>query len=431
MRNVRALAQRLSTSDFVRHGLLVFIASMTINVLGYGFHFAISRRVGVEQYGVLSALNALLMTSLVFGQIAGIVVVKYAAEFRVTGDRAHLAALARKLVQLGAVATAIVIAVGILLARPLADYLRVSDVAAVALTTTIIGITIATPALRAVFQGVEDFTTWALSTVLESFVKFAAGVAFVYAGFGVVGAFAGWALGSTIAIAYTAVVLLRRFGREPDAPLSIDMRRLVKTMAGVSLATVLLTGISNTDVLVVKHFVDPRTAGLYGALALAGRILFFLVGFVPIVVLPKASNLALAGKSAIGVLVQAFAISALLSGVGLVGYALFPKFVVTSLAGAAFAGATPYVFTYGIAMVLLAGINVVVMYKIGIHRFDFIVPLGLCAVGEIVGISLHHATLYDVITVLIIGNGIALVASSFGLNAPARASGTARAGVAA
>jgi len=431
LRNPRALVRRLSASDFVRHGLLVFIATMAINVFGYGFHFAISRRVGVEQYGVLSALNALLMISLVFGQIAAIVVVKYAAEFRVTDNRAHLGALARKLVRFGAIATAVVIAFGIVVARPLASYLRIPDVAAVVLTTTIIGITIATPSLRAVFQGVEDFKTWALSAVLESLGKFVAGVAFVYAGFGVVGAFAGWALGSAISIAYTAVVLLRRFGREPDNTLSIDVRRLVKTMAGVSLATLLLTGISNTDVLVVKHFVDPRTAGLYGALALSGRILFFLVGFVPIVVLPRASNLALAGKSAIGVLVQAFAISALLSGIGLVGYAFFPKFVVTSLAGAAFAGATPYVFTYGIAMVLLAGINVVVMYKIGIHRFDFIAPLGLCAVGEVVGISLRHATLYEVIAVLVIGNGIALVASSFGLNAPVRTRGGVSASVAA
>ena len=420
MHNVARSAQRFAVSDFARHGLLVFVATMAINVFGYAFHFAISRRVGVEQYGVLSALNSLLMVSVVLSQIGATVVVKYAAEFRATDDRARLAALARKVVQIGAVATVAIAAAGFYAARPLAAYLRVSDVTAVALTTTIIGISFATPSLRAVFQGVEDFKSWALSTILESFVKLFAGVGLVYAGFGVVGAFVGWGVGSAIAVAYTAVVLVRRYRRVPGATLFIDTRRLAKTMAGVAVATILLTSVSNADVLVVKHFVDARTAGLYGALALAGRILLFLVGFVPIVVLPKASRLALAGRSSLGILLQAFAISAVMSGTGLVAYYFFPKLVVTSLAGPAFAGAAPYVFPYAVAMVLLAGLNVVITYKIGIHRFDFIAPLGVCAIGEIVGISLYHATLWDVILVLIVGNGLALVASSFRLDAPAR-----------
>ncbi|GAC1441871.1 MAG: hypothetical protein NVS2B8_14300 [Vulcanimicrobiaceae bacterium] len=431
MHNLQLSLQRFATSEFVRHGLLVFVASMAINVFGYAFHFAISRRIGVEQYGVLSALNSLLMISVVLSQIVATVVVKYAAEFRATDDRAHLAALVRKLVQYGAVATVVVIGLGIVAARPLATYLHVPDVMAVALTTTIIGISFATPSLRAVFQGIEDFGGWAISATLESFVKVLCGVALVYAGFGVVGAFVGWGTGSLISVSYTAIVLVRRFRRIPDAALHIDMRRLVRTMAGVSVATLLLTSIVNADVLVVKHFVDARTAGLYGALALAGRILMFLVGFVPIVLLPKASRLALAGRSAMGVLLQAFAISAAMSGAGLVGYYLFPRFVVTSLAGGAFADAAPYVFSYGIAMVILAGLNVVVAYKIGIHRFDFVVPLAICAIGEVVGIWMRHRTLWDVIFVLIVGNGLALVASSFRLDAPVRARDAAHVGAVA
>ncbi len=420
MRKFAPSVQRFANSEFARHGLLVFVASMAINVFGYGFHFAISRRVGVEQYGVLSALNSLLMVSIVLSQIAATIVVKYAAEFRVTDDGAHLAALVRILLRYGAIASGAVVACGIAVARPLAAYLHIADVAAVAVTTIIIAISLTTPSLRAVFQGIEDFRAWALSTILESLVKLIAGVALVSLGYGVLGAFVGWAIGSFIALLYTAVILVRRFRRVPDAVLFVDSRRLVQTMAGISVATILLTMISNVDVLLVKHFVDAQTAGLYGALSLAGRILMFLVAFVPIVILPKASRRALEGLSSVGVLVQAMGVSALLSGVGLLGYYFFPKFVVTSLAGGAFAAAAPHVFTYGIAMVLLAGINVVVAYKIGIHRFDFIVPLGLCAIGEIVGISLHHRTLDDVIVVLIVGNAIALVASGFRLTANVR-----------
>ncbi len=412
--------QRFTRSEFVRHGFVVFVATSLINVFGYAYHFAISRKVGVEQYGVLSALNSVLMISTVFSGIVATVVVKYAAEFRATDDRAHLAALVRRLTIYGSIAAAIVVVLGALAAGVIASYLKIASIPAVVLTTAIIGITIATPALRAVFQGIEDFNAFAISTCLESLFKLLVGVGLVYAGYGVVGAFLGWAVGSVIAVVYTAVVLLRRFRRVPDAVLYIDMRRLVKTMAGISAATVLLTSIANVDVLIVKHFADPTTAGLYGALALSGKILFFLVGFVPTVVLPKATRQALAGESPVGVFVQAVAVIAVMSGAGLVVYYFFPAFVITALAGASFAPAAPYVFAYGFAMVLLAALNVVVMYKIGIHRFDFVVPLAACAVGEIVGLSLHHRSLGDVIAVLIAGNGIALAASAYRVNAPLR-----------
>jgi hypothetical protein len=118
------------------------------------------------------------------------------------------------------------------------------------------------------------------------------------------------------------------------------------------------------------------------------------------------------------VFLQALGLSVAMSSAGLVVYYFFPALVVTTLAGASFAPAAPYVFTYGFAMVLLAGLNVVVVYKIGIHRFDFLVPLAVCAIGEVVGMSLYHRSLSDVIAVLVIGNLVALVSSAYRVTAP-------------
>ena len=418
MRRPLALALGFAASDFVRHGLLVFASTMLINVLGYAFHFAISRKIGVEQYGVLSALNAGFMISGVIGAIGSTIVVKYAAEFRALDDRAHLAALARKLSIYGSLAAVVAMIGGVAIAPAIAVYLKIGNVTAVALTMIVIGFGVVTPCLRGVFSGTEDFRRYAISTVLESTIKAIFGIGLVYAGFGVDGAFAGWACGSAIALAYTMIVLARRYRRVPGAPLYVDVSRLARTMAHVASATLLLSSIGYADVIVVKHFADPTTAGLYGALSLSGKILLFLVGFLPTVLLPKATRLALGGESSAGVFLQALGLSVAMSGAGLVVYYFFPTLVVTTLAGESFAPAAPYVFSYGLAMVLLAGLNVVVVYKIGIHRFDFVLPLALCAVGEIVGMSVYHRSLTDVIAVLLAGNALALVASSYRVTAP-------------
>ena len=416
-----ARLRALLRSDFLRHGFLVFVAMSAINVLGYAYHFAISRRIGVEQYGVLSALNAAIMVSTVVPAIATTIVVKYAAEFRAAGDRAHLAALVRGVLLYGSLTTLVVAAAGIALSGPISAYLRIANVWAVDITMAIVALGITTPTMRAVFVGIEDFAAFSISSVMESVIKAVASIALAYMGFGVVGAVDGWALGSAVAILYTGVTLGTRFRRMPGAKLWIDGRRLFVTTAGVALSTICVTSISYADVLIVKHYADPTTAGLYGALSLSGKILLFVASFVPTIVLPKATRQALGGESPVGVFVRALGLIVAISGAGLVVYYFFPAFIITSLAGASFAPAAPYVFSYGIAMVLLAALNVVVTYKIGIHRFDFVVPLAVCAAGELAGIAYRHASLGDVIAVLIVGNGVALAASAWRVTAPLRA----------
>ncbi len=417
LRETVARLAAFARSDFARHSLIVFAATMLVNALGYAFHFAISRRIGVVQYGVLSALNAGYMISLTFATILATVVVKYAAEYRAESDAlAKLHTFVRRLTAFGAAASAVVIGAGLLALRPIASFLRVDDLRAVALTVFIIGLTLSSLPMRAVFQGVEDFPTFAWLTSLESLIKAAVGITLVYLGYGVTGAFAGWAVGSVLSLIVTVIVLFGRYHGRQRAALRIDVRRLAHTMANVSAATLLLTVIGYFDVLIVKHYADPTTAGLYGALSLSGKILLFFVAFVPMIVLPKASRLALAGRSPLPVFLQALGLTAAISAAGLLVYGFAPGLIVTTLAGASFASAAPYVLPYGIAMVLLAALNVVVIYKIGIHRFDFIVPLAVVAVGEIAGISLRHRTLSSVIVVLIVGNAVALAASLFRVN---------------
>lgn len=186
---------------------------------------------------------------------------------------------------------------------------------------------------------------------------------------------------------------------------------------GSTAGTLALSSIGYLDVVIVKHVADPSTAGLYGALALSGKILLFVVAFVPTVVLPKASRMALGGRSSFPAFVRAMALVVAISTLGLVVYAVAPQAIVTALAGPAFASAAPYLLPYGIAMVLLAALGVVVSYKTGLHRFDLVAPLGAVAVGEAVGLWVHHRTLRDVIAVLIVGNALALVASLYRIDA--------------
>jgi O-antigen/teichoic acid export membrane protein len=408
-----ATVRRLKSSEFVRHGLLVFASTMIVNVAGFAYHLVVSRKIGVAGYGSLTALISGIMMTIVPSTILASITAKYAAEFRVLDDRLHLKALVRGIAFYVSAGAFAVVACGFALAGPIATYLHIDDKLSIDLTLAILGLNVVLPVARGVFQGLEDFAGFSLSIAIEAILRSGLATAFVFVGMGLRGALAGWLVGSLISLAYTLGVLLVRFNAAPKGELFLDLRRLAGTTFLVGSGTLITASLGNTDVILVKHFFDAQAAGLYGAVSFAGKMLLLVVGFVPTIVLPKATSRANAGGNPAPILFQALAIVAALAGSGLIVFYFFPTRIVTTLAGNAFAAGGPLVFSYALAMVLLAALNVVVTFKMGAHRFDFIGPLVLCAVGEVVAIALRHQTLAGVVQILIVGNALGLAASFY------------------
>jgi O-antigen/teichoic acid export membrane protein len=399
--------QRILRGDFVRHGLIVFASSSVVNLFNYVFHFFMSRRLGVVDYGALASILAGLVIVSVPSAILTMVVVRYAAEFKAVGDNVRLRVLGDRVMVLTTAAGVVALVLCFLLRSAVAHYLNIDDARAIAAAGLVLAASIVLPAIRGVVQGAQDFRQLALSTALEAWGKVMFGIAFVVAGFGLTGAIVGFACGSLVSLAYT-VRIVRRYAPTTAAHLRVDLRRLWVTTRGVALCTFALTSMSFADLLLVKHFFSPQVAGLYGAISLVGKVLLFVVGFVPTIVLPKATARATNGEPALPILLQAFAATFAISGTGLAIIELAPQLVIRTMAGAAFIGAAPYVFPYAIAMTLLAALSLVTAYQIGLARFRFVPVLLATAVGEVVAIQFSHGSLADVIRILLIGHFIAL-----------------------
>jgi O-antigen/teichoic acid export membrane protein len=232
-------------------------------------------------------------------------------------------------------------------------------------------------------------------------------VALVAMGLGVRGAMSGFLAATLASLMYAVVRVRTHLGRE-RGELLLDYARLTRVFGGIAASTVAVTSLSYMDVVLVKHFFDPKTAGIYSAVCLAGKVLLFILGIIPNVLLPKATSHAARGESAIGLFLQALGVSVLISVCGLAVLALAPGFVITVMAGRAFFAAAPYLFEYGLAMALLGNTMVVAAFKIAIHEFGYVFGLLAVAVGEIVGIYMFHDSLWQVVHILLIGNVLAL-----------------------
>ena len=401
--------ERLRASAMLKQSLLVFSAGMVLNVCGFVAHAVASRELGVTVYGGLYALiNAALIAALPAAFVAP-VVAQLAAEFRALHDDGHLRGLtdgvARGFAKLGIV----YVVVAVCGAIPFARFLHV-PVWSIPFVGLIAGAALFVSAMRALAQGTQDFIGYSVSNSIEGLAKVGGIGLLILAGLKLGGGIAGFLFGPLFALIYLGMRLKQRYSNCVPHGVRYDWRRIMNAGAGAAAATISLTLMGSADVVLVKHYFDPHSAGLYAAASLGGKMLLYLVGFVPTVLLPQAADRHARGAETREVLVASLTMFSAIAICGLFVFRYFGIDVLHALVGHAFDASAPLLVTYGLAMVLLALTNSLTYYGIATHRLAFTAPLLICTLGTLAAIVAIHPTLATVVEILVVGNAVAALA---------------------
>ncbi len=218
---------------------------------------------------------------------------------------------------------------------------------------------------RGVLQGRLAFRPLAATFIVEMVVRVVAGVSLVALGAGVEGA----TLGLTLSFLATWLHVRILTSHREAGPLSATTVRSVITYAGP--VGVLLLGqiiINNGDVLIAKRFLEPETAGVYAAIALVGRAVFFLSWSVATTLFPAAAQRDQAGEDSNGLLYSGLGIVALM-GVGfVVGAKLLGGIVLGEVFGPEYGGVSNQLALYAFATSLFAMANLIVSHHLSMGR---------------------------------------------------------------
>jgi len=409
----RGLA-RLRASAMLKQSALVFSASMVLNLCGFIAHAVASRQLGVTMYGGLYALiNAAVIAALPAAFVAP-VVAQLAAEFRALHDDGHLRGLTDNVAGAFAKLALVYLVIAAFGSIPFAHFLHV-PVWSVPFVGLLAGVSLFVSALRGIAQGTQDFFGYSVSNSVEGLAKVCGIGVLVAIGLKLGGGIVGFFLGPLCALVYLTFRLRRRYASARPHSVRYDWRRIMNAGAGAAAATIAVTLMGSADVVLVKHFFDAHSAGLYAAASLGGKMLLYLVGFVSTVLLPQAADRHARGAQTREVLSGSLLMFALVALCGLSVFRFFGTDVLHALVGRAFDAASPLLVTYGLAMVMLALTNALTFYGIATHRLAFTVPLLICTLGTLAAIAFIHTTLGTVVEIMVVGNCAAAVAVAVAL----------------
>jgi O-antigen/teichoic acid export membrane protein len=414
--------ERLRASAIVKQSLLVFTAGMVVNICGFIAHAIASRQLGVTEYGGLYALiNAALIASLPAAFVAP-VVAQLAAEFRALHDDGHLRGLTDSIAGGFAKLGALYLIVATIGAVPFAHFLHV-PVWSVPFVGLLAGVTLFVNALRAIAQGTQDFVGYGFSNAAEGIAKVIGISLLIGLGLRLGGGIAGFALGPACALIYLGMRLKRRYAVSEPRAVRYDWQRILNAGAGAAAATIAIALMGSADVILVKHYFAPHEAGLYAAASLGGKMLLYLVGFVPTVLLPQAADRHARGARTREVLAGSLTMLVTVALCGIFVFYFFGLDVLHALVGHAYDAAAPLLVRYGLAMVLLALTNSLTYYGIATHRLGFTVPLFVCTLGTLSAIIAVHPSLNAVVEIMVLGNFAAALAVTVALFLQRRSNG--------
>ena len=372
-------------------GTVLALAMVIANVGNYALNLLLGRWLTPAEFSDANLMVTLMLTLTSIALCLQLVSARFIGIHDTAGEPERSDELARTLRRWGLFAGVVT---GLLLAGPSVWWRQIFHTGS-AWPFVILGLGmpfyLAQAVGRGVMQGRMRFRPLALTFVVEMVVRLGAGVLLVSLGFGVGGAT--FALTASFVATYVAVSMLGgraagSSGRTAGPPQDLA---LVRSYAG--LVSILLIGqiiANNSDVLVAKAFFAPSDAGVYAAVALVGRAVFFLSWSVATVVFPAVAARHAGGGDTRGLLRGGIAAVLAIGLLCTVGAAVVGGPVLGVVLGPAYSGLSGYLAAYAAVTTMFAVANLVASHDLSQGRVGRCWLLLAASVLQVVLLLLWH-----------------------------------------
>lgn len=376
--------------------VVMLVGSTLVSIVNFAYNVAVAHMLGPAAFGHAVAAVTLLMLVSAITLSFQLVCAKFVAKNDSPGGKAAVySVLLRRAWLVGVLLGSILI----LAAGVVAAYLNLPSTWIVDLLAFGIAFYIPLGVKRGGMQGVCQFSRLTWNFILEAVVKFLGAVMLVQMGLGVSGAVA--AISASVVLAYFIPPVSGELEAEPDSCLPASFHEGMQ-------AIVFFVGqviINNIDILLVKHFFQPATAGIYAAIALVGRVLYFASWSVVSAMFPISAGAKVKQDDPSVVVVPLL----LVLGIAIVfvmGLGFFPDLVLHTMFGAGFQstgrGLDSLLSLYAAATGAYSLSVVLMAYEMS-RRIANTGWLQLVFSGAIVvGIYFFHTTLREVVVVQVV-----------------------------
>ena len=385
-------------------GSTVFMLStLIVNAGNYLYNVFLGRTVSPEIFAETGLLVTLLLILSFLGMAFQLVTAKYIVEIAAV-DRADF----QKSLSWMSIATGAVLG-GVMwvFAPALTNFLNLSATSSIKALALGVPFYFYLSVMRGFIQGQEQFVKLSISYQAEMLSRFVITILLIYG--------LGFSEAISVALSISASIVIGALTcGKPMVSLwprkFVGMRALIIFFlftTGYELVQMLT---NYFDLILVKHYFSEEMAGLYTALSLIGRMIYFITWMFVMLLIPAVINKRKEGKPYQHLLSKYLKYIGLLIATSVVVCAVCPEFLVSCIFGKNYLSIGQYLWMYALATGLLALGNIFTYYYLSLGNYKPVMIMGVMALLQMVTITFFHDSFLQIIYLQIIYMGLALIA---------------------
>ncbi len=396
---------------FLRAGTLLFVTSMVTNIFNYIFQLTMGRLLSTEDFGLMNALFSLLMITVLPFMTITMVLAKYASNFTVEGSSGRLKGLfIRSYKNIFLIGLLLLLAF-VSLSSLIKDFLNMASIVPVVLIGVAIFTSLPLPINTAFLQGLQKFLPLGLVSGLLGPVKFVCCLILVVLGLRVNGVLWGLIL-ANIAIFVISYAPLRPMIRSASAAI-LKLDALFRYAVPVFMANLCFAVLAHADLIMVRHYFSAPEVGLYSSAAVLGKAIMYLPTSLVLALFPMVAEAQVKAQDPMHLLLKALTYTIVLSGLGVLGYMMFPNFIMNLLFGQRYVDAASILGLYGLAMLPMGLLLIIMNYNLARNSAKFVKYLAVFTCFQIFLIVLIHQTLDQILWIMLGCGGMAVLTILF------------------
>lgn len=388
--------------DFIASSLIMIVGSNIYNVGQFIFHLLLARFLGKVGYGDLAVVISILGIIAILQQGFAVSIVKHITAGK---DDFEVKGFIKWIISNTLLSCLVILLVFGVLGYPLQFYLKFSNPSLVFWIGPIAALLIFATTTRAILQGLLKFGQFSISLTVEIISRIAVLLGLAVFDFKI------FAASASILLSYSISSLLNYL------LLKKDLRGVAaKRMPGffsysfsAFISGLSLTSLYSMDLILVKAFFSGEEAGLYAAISVLGRIIFFGITPFTQTMFPLVSK---RSEQKLDYLSLFFATCLIIIFIALFCEMVFyfiPNFLVNILYGSQYTDISSYLWKYGIFTGLLGISYHIVQFYLALGKKEAVWIMVASAIIQIALILVYHSSLGMVINNSIVAGVIMLL----------------------
>lgn len=383
---------------------LLFASTIIVNAGNYAINLILGRVLGPEDFAEVSVIATGVLMLSFFAVGLQLTSAKFSATYFAESNMTKLQSFSQWITRKSLLISIVVAFILIALSWQLKAFFHFNS--AVPFIIVLIGIPIYFDfsISRGLMQGTDRFKGLAMTYLIEMIVRLVVTFGLILIVIRLAGDWTTEAVSWGFLASFVATYIYGRRKTPIEKTTTLEkkdinlIRNFVLIIGAYEFSQIM---INNSDIMLVKHYFANADAGLYAALALIGRVVFFATWTIVTLLFPKVIQKEKLGEKHSHLFWGSLAVVAIIGLMIIAACYFMGGLIITILFGSEYLDAAPLLWKYACATTLFACANVFAYYYMSLSKYIPVVISVIAGALQIGLIVWFHESLEQVIWVQI------------------------------